>query len=410
MRTKLEKLTAPCSYLDIEAFQSWLEDLSAQGYLLSSPGRMRHTYLFHRISPLSVRYRLTPVSDRFEDWNERPDTEEQSLSEAFGWDYVCTIGGFHIYRSYNDEDRELHSDPDVLAESLRLLWNKALRSAFAVFLSPLLYCLIIIALVGPGYFWQFMVRNGLMLYISFALLFLFTTIKGIHRSVKLWKLYFLLNARKLPVRYKNWKKGEKNFHISMAFTYLIGVLLILSVALFRVSGQDALRYQDHPNESSTLPFVTILELAERSDSKSAERLEAGGMVCCSQPLSPVNYEWAEIVDVTSRDGRKGRFSMELSYHVSSSDWLADRLTKEFMNEAESTGTPRENDVDFNVDLAYFYTDHRGCPAAVIRYENTVIKVCFVRMDFDDPYLNLDAWINFSATKAPLPAAVSTPNS
>ena len=25
------KLTAPCSYLDIEKFQSWLEDLSMQG-------------------------------------------------------------------------------------------------------------------------------------------------------------------------------------------------------------------------------------------------------------------------------------------------------------------------------------------------------------------------------------------
>lgn len=392
MRTNLEKMTAPCSYLDMEKFQSWLEDLSTLGYLLSKPGGMRHTYLFHRISPLKTRYRLTPVSDSFEDWNERPDAEKQSLSEAFGWEYVCTVGGFHIYRSYNDADRELNSDPQVLAESLRLLRNKALRSALAVLLSPLLYWLVITVLVGPGHFWQFMIRKGLMLYISFALLFLFTSSRGIHHSVKLGKLYSLLNARKLPVHYKDWKKGKTKFHISTAFTYWIGVLLILSTALFRVSSQDALRFQDHPNESGILPFVTVLELAELSNSESAERLEAGGMVSWAQPLSRVNYAWTEIVDVVSKDGTEGRFSMELSYHEINSDWLADRLTNEFMNEAESTGTPRKNDVDFNVDLAYFYTDHRGCPAAVIRYDNTVIQICFVRTDFEDANLNLDAWL------------------
>ena len=86
MSTTLVKLTAPCSYLDIEKFQSWLEDLSARGYLLSKCAGTRHNYLFHRISPLKTRYRLTPVSDNLEDWNERPDTEKQTLSEAFGWE------------------------------------------------------------------------------------------------------------------------------------------------------------------------------------------------------------------------------------------------------------------------------------------------------------------------------------
>ena len=45
-----------------------------------------------------------------------------------------------------------------------------------------------------------------------------------------------------------------------------------------------------------------------------------------------------------------------------------------------------------VDQAYFYTDLRGCPAAVIRDGNTVIWVCFLRSDFRDGNLNLDSWI------------------
>lgn len=397
MRTTLEKMTAPCSYLDIEKFQSWLEDLSAQGYLLSKPGQMRHTYLFHRISPLKTRYRLTPVSDSFEDWNERPDTEKQSLSEAFGWEYVCTVGGFHIYRSYNDADRELNSDPEVFAEALRLLKKKAFISSLAVLISPVLYWLLITILVGPNHIWQFLIRGGLTLYASFALLFLFTTFKGIDRSLRLVKLYRLLDTRKLPVRHQDWKNGEKRFHSRTAITYVIGVLLIVSIAFFRVSAQDRLRFQNHPDDSSRLPFVTVLDLAESSYPESAKRLEAGGMVNWTQPLSRVNYAWTEIVDVVSTDGTEGRFSMELSYHEINSDWLADRLTKEFIKEAESTGAPSENDVPLDVDLAYFYTDHRGCPAAVIRYGNTVIQVCFVRSDFEDANLNLNTWITRTIT-------------
>ncbi len=410
MRTTLEKMTAPCSYLDIEKFQSWLEDLSAQGYLLSKPGRMRHTYLFHRISPLKTRYRLTPVSDSFEDWNERPDTEKQSLSEALGWDYVCTVGGFHIYRSYNSEDRELNSDPDVLAEPLRLLRRKALLSSLAVLISPVLYLLLITVLVGPGHIWQYLLREGFYLYLSSALLFLFTTFKGIDRSVKLFKVSRLLSARKLPIRYQDWRKQQQRFRIRIAITYLVGILLIVSFSLFRASGQEALRFQEHPDNSTALPFVTILDLAELSGCESAARLEAGGMVSWTQPFANVNYNWTEIVDVVSEDGTEGRFSMELSYHELNSRWLADHLAEEYLNDARSTGTPVEASSPVAVELAYFYTDHRGCPAAVLRDGNTVIKVCFVRLDFDDPYLNLNTWIELTANKASDPAAVSTPNS
>lgn len=91
MTTELELMMAPCSYMDIEKFQSWLADMSEQGYLLAKAGKVRNTFQFHRISPLKIRYRLTPVSNNLEDWNQRPDTDKQTLAEAFGWDYVYKI-------------------------------------------------------------------------------------------------------------------------------------------------------------------------------------------------------------------------------------------------------------------------------------------------------------------------------
>lgn len=399
MKTNLEKRTAPCSYLDLEKFQSWLEDLSMQGYLLHKPGGFRHTYLFHRISPLKVRYRLTPVSNNLEDWNQRPDTDKRSLSEAFGWDYVCTVGGFHIYRSYNDEDRELHSDPDVLAESLRLLNRKALLSALAAVIAPVLYLLLLAVLVGPGNIWRYLIRDGILLYAGCGLFCLFTTFKGIDRSVKLLKLCFLLKARRLPIHHRDWQRGENRFHFSMAVTYVIGVILIFSVSMFRLSNQPR-RVQQFPADSSALPFVTLLDLAEKSDFQSAERLDAGWMISWSQPFSQSNYEWFEVVDVVSADGIEGRFSLEVFYHELNSGWLADRLTGEYLREARETGTPVDPPSPAGVDSAYFFEDDRGLPSAVIRRENTVVKVTFMRMDLDDPYMNPDTWIVLTAQKWP----------
>lgn len=397
MSTTLVKLTAPCSYLDIEKFQTWLEDLSTRGYLLSKRAGTRHNYLFHPISPLKTRYRLTPVSDNLEDWNERPDTEKQTLSEAFGWEYVCTVDGFHIYRSYSEEDRELNSDPDVLAESLRLLRRKALLSALAVVIAPALYLALMMLLVGYGNIWRYLIDDGVMLFAGCALLYLFVTLMGIDRSIKLFRLTRLLKTRKLPTEYRDWKKGEKRFHFNMRVTYAMGFALIFFVSMIRLSDEPR-RQQSFPEDSSILPFVTLMDLAERSDFHTAERLDAGWMIPWSQPFATRNYEWFEAVDVVTQDGTEGRFSLEIFYHELNSDWLADRVTEEYVKEAQSTGTSVDAPSPAGVDFAYFYRDSFNAPAALLRRENTVIRVTFMRIDLDAPFVNLDTWIDLSAQK------------
>lgn len=398
MRTGLLKLTAPCSYLDIEKFQSWLEDMAKQGYLLSRRGHTRHTYLFHRISPLEARYRLTPVSDRLEDWNERPNTDSRTLSEAFGWEYVCTVGGFHIYRSYSEEDRELHSDPDILAESLRLLRRKAIFSALAVLIAPAVLVLLLGFLVGPGNIWRYLLRDGIMLYSGCGLLYLFITLKGIDRSVKLLKLRRLLKARRLPVQHRDWKTGEKRFRLSMTVTYIIGVMLILCVSAVRLSDRPS-QTRQLPEDSSALPFVTLLDLAEMGDFESARRLDAGWLTHRSNPFARSSYECFEAVDVITADGTEGRFTMEVFCHEVGSGWLAARLTEEYCREAEKTGTPVDAPSPAGVELTRFFEDENGFTTAVLRVENTVIAVSFMRADLPGPRMNLNTWIELTVAKA-----------
>jgi hypothetical protein len=139
-------------------------------------------------------------------------------------------------------------------------------------------------------------------------------------------------------------------------------------------------------------------LAERSDFQTAERLDVGWMIPWSQPFAPRNIEWFEAVDVVTQDGTEGRFSMEIFYHELNSDWLADRVTEEYVKDARSTGTPVNAPSPAGADFAYFYADANGSPAALLRRENTVIRVTFMRIDLDDPWLKLDTWIDLSAQK------------
>lgn len=90
MEVKTYTFYAPCPLLDIEAMQTWLEDMSMEGYLLKDCSKARHKFYFYKIEPLSTRYRLTLVSDKIEEWNLRPNEEFVSISEAYGWN-MCVV-------------------------------------------------------------------------------------------------------------------------------------------------------------------------------------------------------------------------------------------------------------------------------------------------------------------------------
>ena len=74
------------------------------------------------------------------------------------------------------------------------------------------------------------------------------------------------------------------------------------------------------------------------------------------------------------------------------------MTEEYVKDAQSTGTSVDVPSPAGVDFAYFYRDSYNAPAALLRRENTVIQVTFMRIDLDDPFVNLDTWIDLSAQK------------
>ena len=59
-----------------------------------------------------------------------PEEEEIELSEAYGWEYVTRRGDFYIYRSLEENVRELNTDPEVYALAMKMVQKRQRASAF----------------------------------------------------------------------------------------------------------------------------------------------------------------------------------------------------------------------------------------------------------------------------------------
>ena len=161
----------------------------------------------------------------------------------------------------------------------------------------------------------------------------------------------------------------------------------------RAAYRDRAAYQDLPNPGTDLPFLSVADMAQVSDIRSAERMEdVNYMRNWSHILSHVNYEWAEIVEVVGDDGTEGLVSIDLFYHEARFSWLADNLAQEYLTKAKLAGTEMTEKPETTADLAYFYYNEYGKSAAVLQYGNIVISVAFPRSDFDIPTLKLEYWV------------------
>ena len=112
---------APCPSYDVEGIESWLEDLAEEGLFLTNDGFFCGFGFFHKEEPKKVKYRLQAKSSHgsFVTDSYEPLKEEMELSRELGWEFVVSHGEFFIYRSIEENVRELNSDPEVQAITLK---------------------------------------------------------------------------------------------------------------------------------------------------------------------------------------------------------------------------------------------------------------------------------------------------
>lgn len=92
----------PCQSYDLEAMESWLEEMARCGWRLEQVGCFGCTAAFAAAAPQMVRYRLTSAMDADTFGTEAwlgPSEESRCLYAAYGWEYVAKRGPFYIYRT-----------------------------------------------------------------------------------------------------------------------------------------------------------------------------------------------------------------------------------------------------------------------------------------------------------------------
>lgn len=393
MSIKTYRFPAPCDLLDLEAMQTWLEDMALEGYLLKNGNKSGHSFEFYKIEPLPMRYRLTPVSDNIEQWNLRPGEEFVSITETYGWEFVCTVRRLHIFRAYDGSARELHTDPVIQAQGLRQLQRRILKTLVAWLSLPVWFGLLLFVFGGMDHFWQNVLNERTGYPITFGFLILMATILLIAEWVKLSRLYHRMKKGWAATKRKEWKK-KAPIHRAFSRLYPIVLCVLTLLALAgRISYRQQADYQKLPAVGTELPFLSVADMAQCAGVESAERMEdADYMRHWSHLLSSDNYEWVEIVEVSDRDGNEGLVSVDIFYHEVSFSWLAERLTEEYLAEAKDSGTEMTDTPQTSADFSYFYRNARGAPAAVLRYGNTVIQVIFPRLDIELDELKLEYWL------------------
>lgn len=393
MDRKIYTFVAPCALMDIEALQTWLEDMSKDGYLLKSCSRTRHRFQFYKIEPLPTRYRLTPVSNQLEEWNLKPGEEYVSITEAYGWEHVCSNQWFHFFRAYNDQAREIHTDPIILHRAIRQLRNRVIKTALVWLSLPLLCLLVLFVFGGPNSFWQNLILDPTGIQILLTCFVLLAMAQLTIDLVGLCRLYHRVKQGSVPVNRKDWKKKAPVYRATFRAYPVALCILALLMTMGRAAYRDQSAYQDLPPVGTNVPFLSVADMAQSAPVQSAQRLDANYMRNWWHILSPVNYDWAEIVEIVDENGESGLVSIHVYYHEAKFLWLAENLVQEYLAQAKQAGTEMTENPVTGADFAYFYYTGHGAPAAVLRYGTTVVSVSFPRSDIDVSTLKFEYWID-----------------
>lgn len=216
----------PCPHYDIEATESWLSDLAAQGLHLEKDGFSMGLGNFLKGPPAQVAYRLVSsgkepslagLLTNEDGVLEPPDREVLRMSQHFGWEYVGKRERFFVYRTADPHPRELHTDPRVQAMALRAVAKWRLLEAF---------------LLLPIYLWFLWdIGETILLSPLFGLSYLLLITVGCFRFLPtvlaLRRLWNRLESGRPMDHHKDWRQVRRGYWLqSGAYWALCGSCIL----------------------------------------------------------------------------------------------------------------------------------------------------------------------------------------
>ena len=385
----------PCPSYDVEGIESWLEDMAEEGLFLTSDGFFFGFGFFHKGEPKKVKYRLQAksshgsfVSDGYE-----PLKEEMELSRELGWEFVVSHGEFFIYRSIEENVRELNSEPEVQAITLKEVKKRQLSSITTCLIWFILYPLV----KKNGAFFVPMLYMKTWFYFFTAGLAFWFVFGSVWKFVYYTKLYKKLKRGEQLNREKNWKRKA---WLQPAKTILLIVLCCAWGGIVLANIHRTVLFEDEiplENYFGNPPFATMADIAPGSSYELRDMGYCNTVVEWSDVLAPVNYIWEEIAEVWISEDRSVYGLWDINYHELRWPWMAKLVAKDYMRMDKERDFEIIGELDLGIEYAMAYIDDIHMEKVVLVHGNKVLSGTFHEYAGEqENYFTLEEWAQMMA--------------
>lgn len=381
----------PCHSYDIEGIQTWLEDLAAEGLILTKESAFVGFLTFARTAPRRFRYRLEAIRKNNGLFGRSNSVSEfHEIAAQFGWEFVCEYGTFQIFRTDDPQARELNTDPTIQAATLKQLGNQQIANLFFA----LIY-VILMSLLRHWSWFRFFYSSIAVGPLATTLFLLFWASILFMSAFNLYQLYRLrrklrqglLNGRKTPGIW-SWLRTLPGAILCICFVLWVHSLTLVAPI------HDLSEYPQDP------PFVTLTDLANQEDAAEYDTFMDdfyNKYTLFSRSVSPVNIEWKENITFTRPDGSTYSGHMILTYHETCGEWFARGLADDYYakeraryNKFQDLEAP-----DLGVDSIRVYSSYNLY--VLIQHDNIVVEAVISLNDStDDP-----AWLRWAEAMSQL---------
>ncbi|MBO5069506.1 MAG: DUF2812 domain-containing protein [Roseburia sp.] len=375
---KLIHRLIPCPQYDVSGMECWLSDMAKQGFLLQKDGFFAGIATFEKTLPQKVKYRLQPAQNSTGMWSDNngdPDEEAIELSMAYGWEYVAKRGEFHIYCTTDMEARELHTDPEVQALAMNAMRKRQRDNLFSGIFFGLFYPW----LIFKGKIMLSVIHVGTIPMVLVMIACLWMSIHSIVESTKLIRLRKkVINGEETGSGH-NWKKRTALYH---ANNIIRRCIYIAAIFLFLKLMGDQIIYEEYiplTEYSKDMPFATMEDFLPGGERKLMN-MKVGNMNTVrewSDLLSPVNFEWDEVGEVTHSDGRVLSGGLEVIYHETKAPWIAKRMAREYMLKGKESKEFELFELKIDgVDQVIAYNSVLHYPSVILRKGSKILHARF----------------------------------
>lgn len=380
----------PCPSYDVEGTESWLEDMAKKGLWLAEDGLFVGVADFWKREPANIRYRLTAAEKPTGMWaenNGEPQEEEKELNERYGWEYIAQRGGFHIYRSFDENAREPDTDPAVQALALRKVCKRQRGDVF--------FC------VWWGMLYPVLFLRGNVLGLALGLgspFFLFTLALDLwwffascRAAVSLEKLKRQLQNGNALTHRKDWRRKTASYFIAKALKISLSILWVILLAdkwSASVMEEGVISLADYTNDP---PFATIADFVPEGEYSMDNVFYSNHVKERSDFLAPQMIEWREAAKVKRPDGTFLDGGLMVEYFDTAGTFLAEELTRELLRKDRREKNYEE--IPFTIegaDFAAAYYNDVHWPNVILRHGRVVLHAYFYQTGPDEK-MPLEEW-------------------